>query len=506
MRITSLFFSLLFFGFTVTLFAAELPDRQKSVADQYSQLEKILQRLIDVTASSNPERASLLKKTLESGKDKLVQLRLERIAQILEQRQLTDAITEQEGIEKDLLELLKLLENENRDQKRAEEKEKIKQFLRDIEELIHQEKDIKGRTAQIDEIKPLGAEQKEIHDKTESLRQRIDDFDNPTGDKPRSENPRNESSNEPNNAAAPPKPEEQEKEEQEQKIDSKTETGSPTHQAMQRALKRMQRASDRMKKSEKEGSLEDQEEAIAELQRAKAELEKILRQLREEELMATLEKLEARLKRMLRIEQAIRSQTEKLIPKEEIDESTGRQLGIQSNRLAADQQSVIIDADAALVLLRDDGTAQAMTESLLQTRLDMEEIKQKLEHTELNTVTIQIEDAVIEALQEMLDAVQQAIKEAEKRKEDAQKGMPPNAGGQNVEPLLQLLSELRMIRSMQKRVNDRTERYEKEVETLKRQENNQQELDQLRLKVEELARQQNRISRILHDLKIGKTE
>ncbi|MDR3199525.1 MAG: hypothetical protein LBU34_16785, partial [Planctomycetaceae bacterium] len=72
------------------------------------------------------------------------------------------------------------------------------------------------------------------------------------------------------------------------------------------------------------------------------------------------------------------------------------------------------------------------------------------------------------------------------------------------EPLIQLLSELKMIRSMQQRVNERTKRYEKMIDQLRNDPN--ADYNTLRKNVEELARQQNRISRILHDLKIGKTK
>jgi hypothetical protein len=500
----------------------------------------------------------------------------------LERRQLTEALTGQEEAEKDLLELLQLLESENREQRRTAEKEKIKEFLRNLEEIIHQEKSLKTKTAQKEneQLTPLEKEQKNVRLRTQTLRDQINENENPgTAPKdtskeqeqkteqksasPENSNSENSENDSNNNSDKPEQPKEKsannesdnnkaennksadsdsdsEKEnkkgnqdsekkssqksdedsskesseknsETDSKQDSakdsnqKSDNSSPTQQAMQKALQRMNEAEKKLQKAEKSGALEDQEEAIAELQRVKAELEKILKQLREEEMLQTLEKLEARFKRMLRVEQSIRSQTEKTSAEaKNADESATRQIQIQASRIGLDQQSVIDDADAALILLREDGTAQAMVESLLQARFDMAEAKNRLNRTEIDSVTLDIEDAVIASLQEMLEAVELAIKEAEKRKENPQQKSSSGEGDADSEPLIQLLSELKMIRSMQQRVNERTERYEKSVDQLRNETN--PDFESLRKKVEELTRQQNRISRILHDLKVGKAK
>ncbi|MDR1141712.1 MAG: hypothetical protein LBL62_08465, partial [Planctomycetaceae bacterium] len=508
-------FFIFLFGFSL-LFAQELSEKQRGVADRYAQLEQVLLRMSEATAASNPRRAALLKKALLASKDKLLALRLKNVVDVLERRQLTEAVTGQEIIEQDLLELLQLLESENREQRRTAEKEKIKEFLRNLEEIIHQEKNLKSKTAQKENenLLLLEKEQKKVRLQTQTLRDQItenepSDVAEPekTTSEVKEENEKTDNEKTEQNSDQQPKDQSadqnkndkkednsqksendplKESSENENKNDNKNEnnnnsgnnndnenkkqpTGSPTQQAIQKALQRMNQAENKLQKAEKNGAVEDQEEAIAELQRAKAELEKILRQLREEELLQTLEKLEARFKRMLRVEQSIRSQTEKTgVDAKNTEESALRPIQIQASRIGADQQTVIEDADAVLVLLREDGTAQAMVESLLQARFDMTEIKTRLERTELDSVTLDIEDAVINVLQEMLDAVELAIKETEKRKEQQQQQSPNgNEGNSQEEPLIQLLSELKMIRSMQQRVNERTERYEKMIDQLR---------------------------------------
>ena len=483
--------------------AQQLTEKQRALSDRYAQLEQIILRMSEVSASTNPRRAELLRKVLAASKDRLVSPRLDEVVRTIEQKRLTDAISAQEGIEKDLLELLRLLESENRDQNREAEKERIKEFLRDLEELIHKEKTLKQRTAQNEDTVPFEQEQKDVRLLTQSLRDRIEDHENPgqrKDDKDSKQGDENDAKQGDENDTKQGDENKNDGNQEQSESDDSNEAKTPTQQAMNQALKRMRQAEQKLKEAEKKGALEDQEEAIAELQKAKAELEKILRQLREEELMQTLEKLEARFKRMLRVEQAIRSQTERLSNENSEDDETRRTVQIQSSRLGADQQTVIEDADAALVLLREDGTAQAMVESLLQARFDMTEAKSRLDKTELGPLTLAIEDAIITALEEMLDAIDLAIKEAQKRQENPDGNSDSQGGGAHEEPLIQILSELKMIRSMQRRVNERTERYEKMLAEPNA------DLGSLKNSVDELARQQNRISRILHDIKVGRTE
>jgi Mg2+ and Co2+ transporter CorA len=128
-----------------------------------------------------------------------------------------------------------------------------------------------------------------------------------------------------------------------------------------------------------------------------------------------------------------------------------------------------------------------------------------LDQTSLDAITLHIEDAIIDALQEMLDAVQAAIEEARERQEQAENEQQQQQGGEmGEEPLIQLLAELRMIRSMQRRVNERTTRYDDEIKQLL--DKPEVDWEPFKQAVEELARQENRISRILHELKVGKTQ
>jgi len=484
----------LIIAFGMFLQAQELTDKQRSLAGRYTQLEQILFRLSETSANSNPRQAALLKKALLESKDKLLIQRFETLVNALERRQFSDAVGGQAAIAQDLLLLLKLLESENRTEQREREKEQIKEYIRELEEILHNERVLKNQTHQQESqnLPTLEKNQRDIRTRTQTLRDRIAEYE---GQSPQSDN-ENESGE-----SSDQEPSTNQESETDRESATESPEQSPTQRTMQKVMERMKQAEEKLRQAEKEGALEEQEEAIAELQRLKEELEKILRQLREEELMQTLDKLESRFKRMLQLEQTIRSQTERLVNEIEGESAPDqRQMFIRADRLAGEQQSVVDDAEAALLLLREDGTAQAMVESLLQARFDMTEVKNRLERTLVDTVTLHIENAVIDALQEMLEAIQVAMDESRQRQEGQQQAQE---GEQEEEPLIQLLAELRMIHSMQRRVNERTKRYDAEIQ--KMQEKPEADLNPLRLAVEELTRQQNRISRILHELRTGRT-
>jgi len=496
--------------------AQELTDKQRNLAGRYAQLEQVLLRLAETSATANPRRATLLNQVLHESRDKLLVQRFDTLVNALERRQLTDAISGQTEIEADLLALLRLLENENRNERRDAEKEQIQEFLQDIEEILHSERTLRNQTRQQEaqNLPMLEETQRDIRMRAQALQDRMAEHEgwsppggSESGDSSEQSEQSEQSAQSPAQSGQGESQSEQEQSQAEQGQPQQSQPSreqSPNQQTLQRALERMRQAEQQLQQSEREGAIEEQEEAIAELQRLREELERILRQLREEELMQTLERLEERFRRMLRQEQTIRSQTERLISELERESSTDqRQIQIRADRLGIDQQAVIDDAEAVLVILREDGTAQAMVESLLQARFDMVEVKNRLERTALDAVTLHVIDAIIDALQEMLDAVQAAIEEARQRQENAE-SQQQQGNATAEEPLIQLLAELRMIRSMQRRVNERTVRYDNEIRRLLEQPDS--DSSHLRQAVEELARQQNRISRILHELRIGRTE
>ena len=113
----------------------------------------------------------------------------------------------------------------------------------------------------------------------------------------------------------------------------------------------------------------------------------------------------------------------------------------------------------------------------------------------MDKTTQGIEEDVIAQLEEMVKALQKAIKEADKRKQaNQQQGQPTDP------PLVDVLGEIRMIRSLQIRVNIRTNRYSKLIG-----EGEQAVQADLVDAIRRLAERQQRVFKVTRDLEMGKT-
>lgn len=485
--------------------AAPLDEKQRILGERYEQLEGILLRMAEINAQTNPRRTTLIKKVLASSKDKLLEVRFEELASVLGKKRYSEAIEGQTELEADLLELLALLESENRDKEREEERKRIEEYIKEINRLIHEQKDVLNKTERAIDPKSIAPDERKISDQTDKLSDRM--AESKEVGAPNKESRPDQNKPKEGESKEGESQEGQSQEGQSQESQSKpqpkkaNENQSPTQRAMQQALEHMKQAEERLKKAEKQGAMHEQEEAVAELQRAKAELERILRQLREEEIMQRLQMLEARVRKMLQLENAIRRLTDKYNTQKieaGSDEAALRQVQVFATRLSNDQEKVSQEAEIAILLLREDGTAMAMEEALVQTRFDMDEVTERLREVELGEQTMAVEDMIIEALEEMLEAIEQAKKDSEKRMEELKGG--GGSGQPGKQPIVELLAELRMIRSMQKRVYERTKYYETLIQ------GNNPDLEMLETRTEELTRQQTKIKRILHELNVGRHE
>ena len=256
----------------------------------------------------------------------------------------------------------------------------------------------------------------------------------------------------------------------------------------------MKDAEENLKKAQREGAVEDQEKALEKLRQAKAELEEILRQLREEEIRRMLAILEARFKKMLELQRQVYDGTVRVdqVPKAQRSHSHE----IEASRLSSKEMEIVMEADKALALLHEDGTAVAFTEATSQVREDMEQVVGRLAQVMVGQTTQDIELDIIAALEEMIEALQKEIKKMDDKKSPP--GNPPPGQPQDP-PLVDLLAEMKMIRALQMRVNRRTQRYSKLVEADKSTEN-----AELKEALRRLADREQRIHKITRDIETGR--
>ena len=358
-----------------------------------------------------------------------------------------------------------------------------------------QEKNTDRKNTDQDKNDPNKSEQNSEPNKSDSQKSDSQKSD------PKKSNSEQSDTEQPNTEQPNTEQSESEQSESEQSENADRKPKSKQEQArdrVQKARQRMQKAEKNLRENKRKDAVEEQEKAEEELQQAIAELEKILKQLREEEIERTLVDLETRLKRMAEWERTIREQSEKLgnLAGEERD----RQLDIQANKLATEQLKVAMEGQRAMLLLKDEGSSQAFPEALQQVINDAQLVVKRLNAADLSVNTLAIEDEIIGALDEMLESLQEVQKKREEEKQNRREdGSGGGGGSPPEEPLVGAIAELRLIKTLQLRVNRRTDR-------LADQSNNKDDLigevsdQKLREELLELSGRQQKIQGVTRDI------
>lgn len=276
-----------------------------------------------------------------------------------------------------------------------------------------------------------------------------------------------------------------------QQSDPTEQQQTPGREELERAIEEMNQAIEELKAKDHDGASDEQDQAIAELERMKAQLEEILRQLREEERELFLTMLEARFQEMLRVQLQINAETTRLdkVP----EDQRGSSHATKSTDLSRDQRDNALEADRALILLKEEGSSVAFPEAVEQMRDNMITVAGRLEKADTGETTQLIEQLIVETLDEMILALQ---KELEKMKEQQQQQQQQQQDQDP--PLVDILSELKMIRSLQNQINRLTRQLGLEVEG--EQAVNAETLELL----DNLSARQQRVQEATYDLSTGK--
>lgn len=508
-----------------------LTQEQQQLLARYKRFEDVLLRLAEVTVGEDPDRAALLRKAIAQSKNRLIALQLERVVDLLEQDQLATAITNQGEVVEDLKKLLELLLSEDRAKKLEAEKERLKAYLKEVNQLIKNQRSLQLQTGRQGDLDRLAEQQGELGERTEKLAETMRSGDQgeapderrspgkpedgeesesaPPGEGEPSESQEGESSDSQQGESQEGQPQQaepqdgesgeqqdsqpQEGEQQEQGQPEQQDT-SPARQRVEAARQRMREAQEKLEQAQREDATDRQEEALEELEQAKAELEEVLRQLREEEMQRMLVMLEARFRRMLDMQLEVYEGTVRLTELPEEARSRGSQ--IEAARLGRKESLIVLEADKALELLREDGSAVAFPEAVMQMREDMQQIADRLSEAKVDPLTVGIEEDVIAALEEMIEALKKAQQDLEQSQ-----GQPAPPGAPQEPPLVDQLSELKMIRSLQMRVNRRTQHYAKLVD-----EAGAAEKPELLEALEALAEREASIYRATRDIVVGRNQ
>ena len=230
----------------------------------------------------------------------------------------------------------------------------------------------------------------------------------------------------------------------------------PGRKQVQSAIPNQQSSQKDLQAKKRDAAGKQQDEAIRKLAEAAEELEKRIKQLREQEQLGLLANLEARCGQMLSMQIEVYEATKV------IDGVVAKNKGVKSNAEIqksaeqADKEAKVVGlADGTLKLLESEGSAVAFARVLEEVRVDMTAIQRRLNDTYVGRDTQVIEENVISMLKEMIQALKKAQEDVKQ-----QQGQPPPPPGGPPKPgdkaLIELVSELKLIRSLQVQVNGRT--------------------------------------------------
>lgn len=336
--------------------------------------------------------------------------------------------------------------------------EKAEEALRDALEKIEE------RKAEVEKALDLAKQaeqQRETAKKTDQLARRMDGREQRDGQQKGDEKGGEQKGGEPKDGAQ--KDGEQQKgdsKKDEQGGDQKQDEGQnsppkPGGQSVKEAVPHQQKAGEKLDQKKPQDAAKEQEKAVERLKQAKQDLEDALEQLRKEQQEEMLAALEARFAAMLAKQIEIDKQTNVL-------DSAGKEHWSRAQQLeladASKQQKWVGDeADSALKILKEDGTTIVVPQIIEQVRDDAYEVARRLGDADTGSDVRQIQENIVVTLQELLDAV----KEMQKKNENNS-----DSGGQAGEsdktpPLMPGSAELKLLKSLQVRVNKITTEIEK---------------------------------------------
>lgn len=463
---------------------------QLRVERRYREFEGSLEKLANTLRPTDPARADLLTKAFKESKKELVAVKLRELITQIEKGEIKQAASQQDQVIADMNEVLQLLLSEDRADRVEERRAKLEMYARQVQQLTDEQRQLRSSTEKMESTSAddIEKQQSRLAEKTKQMR---------GGDKLSEENPsmpansrEQENSSEENqdkgttvekklassdsspsksevdgnksqpksskSAARPgerrepnsPSAGEESKEEKE----AASPPSMPGDDHLSEAEESMKSARQKILNKEKELALREQDKAIQELEKSTEELKKELEELRDEEKNGQLSDLEARLRQILEQEQAIYEGT--LTLDKSAEEKRSRSDEQRGFALSRNQREVVGQLDQVLGILIADGTAVAFPETVEQLTRDGEDVAKRLAVCDTGTFTQHVEKDMIDSLSEMIQSLQREL--GKKREENSpRKGESGNEDATK-SPLVEELSELKMIRSLQHRINERT--------------------------------------------------
>lgn len=448
---------------------APLADEQSDIARRYAEFENVVQRMTELLARSDPERAALMKRVFAQARQQLLVDQFQKVGERLKAGDLPAALKSEDALLADLASLLDLLLSEDRSrllQRRREMTEKLAEEVRslrarqrelrgDVERMEKKEKDKDGPR--------VVEEQRRLADRTGAAREKLGEAGDPTSEgndeKPKdakdskdakSGKDSKDSKDTKDSKSTPEKPNKSSGEEGGGKAEKSGE--EKASEKLNDAAKAMKLAAEKLRGQQNKDAGGKQDQALNDLDQALRELEEILRQLREEERIERLTALHTRCRKMLEIQLIVYEGTTRLA--ESTRDQAGRTDQQKALALSRREETILGELDPALAMLREDGSAVVMLEALSGIDADVRSVIGALAKGDVGASVQGTESDIIANLEDIIGSLDRQIREgAKKGKSPGGKG---GSGGRH--PLVDQLAELKLVRSLQHRVRDRLAR------------------------------------------------
>lgn len=437
---------------------ADLAVDQAALAAKFNRLEALALRIAELVESDDVQRAEQLRSAIRRSRELAVADRFTVIVELLETERLAAADRDQQVVADQLGELMRLLLADPREAKAEAERKRLQALLKEVGRFIKTQTRLRNELFDGQPEKRVADKQQQLADEVEQSGRRAagkegkqssgdsekNQSDKPSdGDSQSKPTPATPAENGAPAKSSPPTSEPQQQ--PDQPLDR-------ARQRLEQARQAMQQAIEALGKQDSDKAKQDQSDAQQRLEDARREIEQALRQLREEEQIRRLTRLATRFRRMLAEQTDIYELTKTTAhsaPKP-VDRSTR----LAAAGLSQREQALVVLANAAMRLLQEDDRSIAFPETVEQLRGDMQQTAQWLSETRLGRATQQLEEDIIEQLQAAIDAFEKAAaqKQQQQQQPAGQPGGGPSAGPQ----LVDLIAELRMVRSLQSRLLRRT--------------------------------------------------
>ena len=448
--------------------------KQEDIRQRYRKFERALLVMIDYLKKSDTPKAVLLQKAIQKSQNDRIELRMQKISRLLKSGEFSEAVEAQGALITQLDGLLKLLNRKER----IDDVQRRRKFIEDV--YRRAEQIAKGQKLEsfknqrgVGDAKDRAKAQAELEKQVRDLQAKISRHDG--GGKPGGK-----PGGQPGGAPGG-------------KPDGHQHDQTPGREDLEQARQAMERAVKQLNKARRAGAADDQDDAERKLRDLLEKLRKILKQLREEERELLLRDLESRVQAMLQMQKHVYAGTRKLGSKAKSAwTATDAE---QARKLAGEEKTIALEAAKMLKLLKADGSSVAFPEVIREARTDMLEVERRLTKDDVGKDTQEIERDIIDALSEMAEALKKEIEQVGEGGHGPKPKDPPRKKPRDPS-LVDKVAELKMLRSLQMRVNRRTRRLGNRI---KSDQATEKDGDVVR-RLKDLAKRQARIQKSAYDL------